>query len=667
MRDTLIRGLHLGVLWSFAVAQPLFGVVEDAPEFFAVRGSPPVDIIAFALLAVLLVPLLLTAIEALVGLASRRAAYGLQLALVFVLVWLFLFQVVGDVVNVRERVALAIGALASAGLTVAYARAGALRSMLTALAPAPLVFAALFLFASPVGDLVRPKTTAAYAGAAGAARAPVVVVVLDEFPVISMVDGRERIDAGRYPNIAALARDATWFRRATTASGFTTQSVPSIITGNLHRDDVVGFLAQDRARNLFTLLRRSHRMNVVETETTLCQRAVCAADTQPVTRRLRSLTSDLGIVAAHVVLPLALSRHVPSIADGWQNFSGAGGNEEADIEGRAAGELPPGPLTGRFITDVGRSAGAPTLSFLHVGLPHRPFTYLPSGTHYDGVPLPGLEDDRWTTDPWPVQQGYARELLQIGYVDRLIGRLVRTMRRAGIYDRAAIVVTSDHGAAFTPGCARRAVTACSLDQIAGVPMIVKAPAQARGRISDKPVRTVDVVPTVAAMLGVRVPWRTDGRDMLDPAYRGVRVVDVDRDPPARKPLAAYLRGRERALRHKVRLFGEGGGTAAFFAIGPRRGLLGRPAAAAGAAAARVELADASAYAHVRRGREPALVRGRVIGVPGSGRLGLAVVVNGRIAAVTRTYGNERRFTALVPDGAWRPGGNAVGVRVTGAA
>ena len=50
----------------------------------------------------------------------------------------------------------------------------------------------------------------------------------------------------------------------------------------------------------------------------------------------------------------------------------------------------------------------------------------------------------------------------------------------------------------------------------------------------------------------------------------------------------------------------------------------------------------------------------------SGRLPLAVSVNGRIAAVTRTYRDEDgvvRFSALVPESAFRPGANPVGVFV----
>ena len=47
------------MLWTFAVAQPLFDLLKDNPEFFAARGSSGFDIISFSVLLVVLPPLLL--------------------------------------------------------------------------------------------------------------------------------------------------------------------------------------------------------------------------------------------------------------------------------------------------------------------------------------------------------------------------------------------------------------------------------------------------------------------------------------------------------------------------------------------------------------------------------------------------------------------------------
>ena len=56
-KEALWHFANLAVLWTFAVAQPLFDLLGDNPEFFAARGSSGFDIISFSVLLVLLPPL----------------------------------------------------------------------------------------------------------------------------------------------------------------------------------------------------------------------------------------------------------------------------------------------------------------------------------------------------------------------------------------------------------------------------------------------------------------------------------------------------------------------------------------------------------------------------------------------------------------------------------
>ena len=46
---------HLAALSAFAVAQPLFDLLGESPDFFAVRGSTRWDIVVFALAVVSLI------------------------------------------------------------------------------------------------------------------------------------------------------------------------------------------------------------------------------------------------------------------------------------------------------------------------------------------------------------------------------------------------------------------------------------------------------------------------------------------------------------------------------------------------------------------------------------------------------------------------------------
>ena len=68
--------LNLAVLWCFAVAQPLFDLLKDNPEFFAARGSSGFDIVSFSVLLVVVPPAILLAIELLLGLIRPEVRQG---------------------------------------------------------------------------------------------------------------------------------------------------------------------------------------------------------------------------------------------------------------------------------------------------------------------------------------------------------------------------------------------------------------------------------------------------------------------------------------------------------------------------------------------------------------------------------------------------------------
>ena len=72
-------------------------------------------------------------------------------------------------------------------------------------------------------------------------------------------------------------------------------------------------------------------------------------------------------------------------------------------------------------------------------------------------------------------------------MDHQIGLLLARLRRTGLFDQALLVVTADHGYAFEVGVKdRRLVTDRNVDEIAPVPMFVKAPGQTDGRDEPEP-------------------------------------------------------------------------------------------------------------------------------------------------------------------------------------
>jgi hypothetical protein len=274
---------------------------------------------------------------------------------------------------------------------------------------------------------------------------------------------------------------------------------------------------------------------------------------------------------------------------------------------------------------------------------------------------PGLEEV-WGPRQWLADQAFQRHVLQARYADRLVGALMRRLRATGFFDRAVIVVAADHGVSVRAGEPRRPATPRNVQDIAPVPLFVKLPGQRRGRVDDAAVRTIDVLPTIAAAAGVRVPWTVDGRPVdarsvdrgapIDISHAGVHVLTV--------PLADVLRGRRAREDDETRLLRHG-----VWGMGPRPDLLGRrvPVARPAADGPRATIDARGDYADVDAAAPfvPAFVTGRVDGLAPDAEM--AIAVNGRVEATTRAYPAGRRmlYGAVVPPAALRAGPNAVTV------
>ncbi|MBA3263299.1 MAG: sulfatase-like hydrolase/transferase [Thermoleophilaceae bacterium] len=664
-RELLERGVHVAVLWALAVAQPLFDLLGRNPEFFATRGSRPGDIVAFALLASFAVPLVLVGLEWLAGLANAALAWALHLVFVAVLVAAIALQVIG-LAGAVPAFALAVGAGALAAL--AYVRWPAARAFLTVLGPAPIVFLVLFLVVSDVSDLVFPSSADVQA-AHVRATAPIVLVIFDELPVHSLMAANGRVDAERYPNFARLARDATWYRNTASVDQDTPYATPAILDGRLPRQERLP-VAADHPQNIFSLLGNRYALHVREDATALCAPSLCTDAGRPGFRdRMRSLWDDLSLVYAHQVLPDDVERELPSVTETWGDFNGGLDTNAAvaDTEvtrretkrerfRRIHANLAQG-RPGRFEEFVAGIQGGrrPRLHLIHILLPHVPLQYLPSGRFYRRSPkeaLTGLDGRPGYGIPFVVEQAYQRHLLQLEASDRLLGALLDRLHEVGIYDRAVVGVVADHGISFRLGHDRRLVRPQNVQEIAPVPFFLKAPGQRRGRISDKPLQTIDVLPTIADLLGVRIPWKVDGRSALRhgaPARRRMIIAKKFKhtylvDTPS------YESAKRAALARKVRLFGDD-----IYAFGPRPDLIGH-AAPPGGRDATVDPGSGFIPAHVA-GTIP---NGR----RGGGRT-VAVAVNGTVAATGVTFtlegADDEQFSVVLPERSFKPGRNRIEV------
>lgn len=681
--------LHLIALWAFAVAQPLFQVLGRYPTFFVAHGSPPPVIVAFTATVIAVPPLLMALLVSGTARLCPPAGYGLHVALVGSLVAIAILPPLHAAVELPPFVACGVALAGGALAAWTYQRHAAARSFASALAPGALVFPLLFLFHSPLTPLLGHRSPSAAAAVAVGRPAPVVFVVFDELALPALMDGHGGIDALRYPSFAALAQTATWYRRASSVADATPVAVPAILTGALPDHGRMP-VSSDHPRNLFTLLGGTYELHVSERVTALCPAALCPQSDSRAARAaatLVALLADGGAIFLHRIAPPELRRALPSIQERW-TLQLANWNRLQMVNAKV---LDPPARFARFLGNLERRT-QPALFFLHVLLPHAPYRYLPSGTRYDPPPWyfgrpaedarrspARLDAPRWRADNREgARVRHLRYLNQLAYVDQLLGQLLQRLRDTGMFDETLLVVTADHGICLRPGHSHRYADGGNLADLMSVPLFIKAPYQAAGRIDDRDAQTIDILPTLAEMLDVAVPWVPDGRSL---------VASADALPPRDKvlytaasaanqlelraiPVPRAMLDRPIALEHQLALFSAGTPLEDNGPTAPLRVLLGQPVDEM----LRAPSADASAVLFLphhfedvqpESGFIPAFVRGQVEGNPPlPAGTPVAVAVNGVIAAITELLPNDAAapaFGALVPETVWQRGANRVQV------
>jgi N-sulfoglucosamine sulfohydrolase len=287
----------------------------------------------------------------------------------------------------------------------------------------------------------------------------------------------------RTPNLDRLAREGTLFRNAfaTTASCSPSRSV--ILSGlHNHRNGMYGlehavhhFRSQDDVRGLPVLLEgagyrtaRIGKYHVAPESAFRFQTVLPAANERSPVEMAEAVRA---FVSAQRDRPFFLYF---ATSDPHRSGDPAVGQADAARAPPAAGPLAPDPFGNR-----------------------------PEG--YPGVETARYRPQDVVVPPWlPDNAATRAELAEyyqsVSRVDQGVGRLVRVLQDAGVYESTLILYLSDHGAAF-PG-AKTSVYEPGLRS----PLIVRRPTAARrGVRSEAMVSWVDLTPTVLDWAGVQPP------------------------------------------------------------------------------------------------------------------------------------------------------------------
>jgi hypothetical protein len=468
--------------------------------------------------------------------------------------------------------------------------------------------------------------------AVGSGKPPVVLIMFDEFPADLLLGPDGRIDRGRYPAFAELADAGYWFPNATTTFDSTTKAIPQIMDGRLPRSGGEPTFRSHPHTVYDLFARRGYDIWRIEAATSICPPRYC---------------------------PGARTRR-PAILPQLQR----GRRERFE----------------RFIQSV-EARSKPTFWLAHLLLPHGPYIFLPSGKQMragwqDLVPgvngVPSFHSD------YLALHAQQRLQLQIGYVDRQLGRLIRRMRDEGIFDRSLLVVTADHGISSESGVdSRRDTTLANIDELAPVPLFVKVPRQRRGKRVGSYARTTDVTPTIADVLNMPITWPVDGRSAFSKQVRRRRsVLVIKRDFSRRLNVSARALTKRRAalLRVRLRRFGSGNWDRLYTGIGPHRSLIGRPVGGLAVASKgpRATIAGRRAFRTVARSQVvPNQIAGTVDSGPGNQTRDVAIAVNGTVEAVGTTFHlrvddlqstrHGESFSVMIPESSLHRGRNSVQV------
>jgi hypothetical protein len=678
--------LHLFGLNSFAVAQPLMDLCGRHLTYFVDLNYSAIGITALTALLTLAVPLAMWSVELLAGFASRRVSWWLHLGAMFGLAWLTACGLGRTAVNSLPLVELGIpwfGVFGAATVAAAifarwYSRRVMFRTFVTVASLGTIYFPFHFLFASPASNIAWPSPVSQPGQVTALNPTPVVMVVFDEFDLLAILKPDGEIDEVQFPNFGRLSRETLWFRNATTTQYRTERAIPAMLTGNVQLETKPS-VETEYPDNLFALLRRTGQYDIhaFEPFTRLCTPDLPVEERPRIDARTRidDTLRTLTAVASKSVLPDDVPILEPNIPRSWFGIAKAPERDVAQAKN-----------VSRFAWDTGREmqfdlfldsiapADQTIFRFLHVALPHYPWAYLPDGkTYVPGIrfgffppAMLGAYAEDWAADELLIATCWDRYILQLRFVDRLIGQLIDRLQAQGLWEKSLVVVTADHGASFDHRSSRRVPSGINVAEIACVPLFIKPPGalpHINERLSQS-VEIIDILPTIADVLKMRLPAKVDGQSVLSDSFqaRPRKTMYFESDLI---PLRPEFPERKQTLARLARDFG-GDRTRILGDAAKYQAWVGRPLEEfriLDVQARSVALSYGGDTADLKSEIVPCYFHGWLEPMSGdSDPAVLAIAVNGVIEQVTRTSIDSRlvgQWDALVREDAFHEGKNDV--------
>ncbi|MBC7821307.1 MAG: hypothetical protein IAG10_30845, partial [Planctomycetaceae bacterium] len=271
--------LHIFVLTSFAVAQPVYDRLGKQSAFLVDQNVTPATVGLLVFLLSCGFPAEIVLFEIALTRWKRRFQDVFHAIIVFVFLVLLALPVCSRVTFLPSPLMLC-GSLVAGSLGLfCYFEFRRVRALVTWAAPGILIFPAVLL-------AQYSRATATLGSSASLSEKweprPVVLLVFDEFCGSTLMNPEREIDAERFPNFAALSRQSTWFRNATSVNPLTVQAVPSILSGKYSQTNYPPGPA-DLPQNLFNALTSAggYELAAFEPVSILAPRSLAATGDRP--------------------------------------------------------------------------------------------------------------------------------------------------------------------------------------------------------------------------------------------------------------------------------------------------------------------------------------------------------------------------------------------------
>lgn len=305
----LKRFFLLGFLTTIAIAQPIFDIYSKNLDFLITWEISNLEIVYIVLLVYALIPLTLMGILWLAYRLSTLLGQGIYYLFTFILSMVFILQIFKQIGMEQPVLVIALSSGISFLLSYLFIGKNILENYIGYIASATLVIPSLFVYSLASENYLSnslPKLIAANADKKS--DTPVVLLIFDEFPIVTLLNKAGEIDTIRFPNFAKFAGDAVWYRDFDSKALTTIQGVPQIVTGVARKPQKIEPIPnyKKNPNTVFTLLGSTHAINNVDGLYHFCPPNLCNQESISTSKKAMGFMYDTSLIYLQLTLPAAV-------------------------------------------------------------------------------------------------------------------------------------------------------------------------------------------------------------------------------------------------------------------------------------------------------------------------------------------------------------------------